>query len=287
MADNGYIFDQQSARRIAAAVKAYEQRGSSPKNQKSGDGGSEWFWAKLTGEDSSNPGSYKWDKSDIATGVLGAGNPTHSETAYTATEINSLAGLSTGIYVIMRFAGYKSAGVPAYLFVCPRTGVPVKITSAGTSGQYAGKILTGNSTASTGSGFTAPAGMTLGPDAIICNLDESGLTGNRLKPNTFGLGEIVGLSSDGTQIVYIHGGVGATASPKNLPFGSSSPDATTWKRDDDAVPLTIQLSTGSWWDTSGLRWMYNYRTFTFDARGMVVEVSAETDAVIIGTTPCS
>jgi hypothetical protein len=121
----GFNFDQNSATRIARAVKASEQRGASRQNQGSGNGeGAGRFWAKLTGEDPSNAGFYSWDKADFAATVIGAGNPAFSVTDFTAKEINLSSGLTppTGgpdRYVELQFTGYNSDDKACYTFIAP------------------------------------------------------------------------------------------------------------------------------------------------------------------------
>lgn len=195
-------------------------------------------------------------------------------------------------YRIVKVDGWNDdSGQSRWVMDIEIPGVPVKITGNDTGdAQYNGRILGGTTTAAPGSAFTSPAGMTVpgSDDALICNLDESGLTGHRLKTNTFLIGEVVGQTTETPprSIVFVHGGVGATASPVTLSGSGTTADTSTWGRDSDAVGLVTTDVSRVLWDSTGDVLYAFTRTKTFDARGMLISVSAETRVTVDTPVAC-
>jgi hypothetical protein len=196
-----------------------------------------------------------------------------------------------------RFAGYDNSNPPVPIFrgTVPLPFVPFQIVYYHNDGTYDAIILGGPSTVN--GAFTAPGGMTPAGsiNAIACNLDESGLTGNRVKVPSYAEGQIVGAQASGILIIYFHGGVGtidgnAGNSPVDLPVGPYGlPDQTTWNRDDNAAPVLVNFMTG--WgvaldeDDNVVIW-YNSRQAKYDARGILYSVTQETQ-VSGNVTLCS
>jgi hypothetical protein len=123
--------------------------------------------------------------------------------------------------LVQVFALYSRSSPPNAVYVFnspPNALVVVKLTGAASgAGEYNGRILSGVSNASPASGLAMPSGMTLpGSDnALVLNTEEDGITGHRLKANTFATGCVVGATTESTPrwIVMVRGGYGETASP--------------------------------------------------------------------------
>lgn len=162
-----------------------------------------------------------------------------------------------------------------------------KITSAisGYTGKYGGAQLTGGPTDSATGALNMPDGMTLGASdkILICNVDEDAGTGvaastHRLSIGTYVEGSYFGQTTESTPcpIFWTHGGVGEPSTGLiTLPHGSyGSPNATTWSRNTDGKPVKFDPSWTGYDSTSGNLFTM-IRTPIYDARGMLISVSAE------------
>lgn len=196
--------------------------------------------------------------------------------------------LPNGAFILAYPSGSTSTDhKPIYRIYLNGPTVDFQIIDYDADAQYTLKTLSGASTASSGSAFTAPAGMAEAGsvDALGCNLDESALPGNRLEKNKWGQGNVVGATAAGLRIVYFHGGCGRTTNLITLSRGTyGSPDATTWQRDVDGKGVIWEAFWFGFDAGSGNIFMMT-RKPTYDARGMLWKVSAETQANL-GTNPC-
>lgn len=215
----------------------------------------------------------------------------------TATNLAELAAdthlLAKGTVVqVFSLLSRGTSGQTVYLFnQAVEQAVVVRImgNSSG-AGEYEGQILTGTSDATAGSNLTMPAGMTVAgtSDALVLNSEESGVSGHRLATGAYAIAVARGMTSESParQIVVIRGALGRTDSPTNLPGGGVTANSSTWSRDGSATPLTMTVVTSVAWDSTSASLFANSRTLTFDARGMLVQVSAETQATVDSATVC-
>lgn len=194
--------------------------------------------------------------------------------------------------VVQVFSLYTRAGKRLYVFnQPPPDGAVVQISGgAGGGGKYTGQVLAGDSTAVSAGTLAMPEGMNAasGPSALILNEEENGQTGHRIAPGSYAVGQIAG-NSNGTAIVVIRGGLGATAGATSLggSGGGASPDSSSWSKASDGTPLQISVQTRTYWD-SGSGTLFGYlRQFSFDARGLLYAVSGETQITIDVATACS
>ena len=106
---------------------------------------------------------------------------------------------------------YSRSSPPAKLYVFnapPIATVVVKLTGAATgAGEYNGRILGGQGSASPAVALTMPAGMTVAAsdNALVLNTEEDSISGHRLKANTFALGCVVGMTSETCAALDRHG----------------------------------------------------------------------------------
>ena len=213
-------------------------------------------------------------------------------TATNLAELSSNSHLLRVGTVVQVFALYTRPGIKVYVFnQMPPDGAVVKITGAADGGgKYTGRILTGGSDAVASGDVAMPEGMTIPStdDALIINEEEDGLDGHRLQIPCFAVGQIVG-SSAGLSIVMIRGALGATTDPTALgdgTGGAADPDSTAWSKATDATPLDVWVQTRSFWDTSTGTLFGYLRKFSFDARGVLYEVSAENQITVDVAQPC-
>lgn len=214
-----------------------------------------------------------------ATNLAELGNDTHLLSKGTVVQVFSL--LSRG-----------TSGQTVYLFnQAVEQAVVVRImgNSSG-AGEYDGQILTGTSDATAASNLAMPAGMTVAgtSDALVLNSEESGVSGHRLATGAYAIGVARGMTSEtpARQIVVIRGALGRIDSPTNLPGGGVTANSSTWSRDGSAAPLTMTVVTSVAWDSTSAALFANSRTLTFDARGILVQVSAETQSTVDSATVC-
>ena len=190
----------------------------------------------------------------------------------------------------------SSPGEKVYVFdLKPETAVIVQISSAaGGAGEYSGKILAGIAAASAATDLAMPMGMTVPPadNALILNLEESALAGHRLKNGSYSVGVIRGATADvpPRPIVLIRGALGRTDSPTMLGSTSDtgeSAETTTWSRDTDATPVDVYLVSRVVYNPTGDQTLYSFmRKCSFDARGELVSVGAETRVTVDVTEAC-
>lgn len=200
--------------------------------------------------------------------------------------------------LVQVFALYARGGRGAKVYVFNRPPVQtviVQITSAAPAGEYNGKILSGGAAASSGTAFTMPAGMSApaSEDALVLNLEESALSGHRLANGSYALGVVRGSTGDTPprSIVVIRGGVGRTDSPTTLgsaSAGSETADGATWSKASDATPVNVYVVSRVVYNPSGDQALYSFvRMMSFDARGLLVSVGAETRVTVDTTEACS
>jgi hypothetical protein len=215
----------------------------------------------------------------------------------TATNLAELAEdthlLAKGTVVqVFSLLSRGTRGQTVYLFnqAVEQTVVVRIMGNSSGAGEYDGQILSGNSNATAGSGLTMPAGMTVpgASDALVLNGEENGVSGHRLASGAYAIGVVSGMTSETSprQIVVIRGALGRTDSPTNLPGGGITANSSTWSRDGAAVPLTMTVVTSVAWDSTTAALLANSRTLTFDARGILVQVSAETQSTVDSATIC-
>jgi len=193
--------------------------------------------------------------------------------------------LSSGT-VVQVSAVYTRSGTKVYVFKYPPPGaVAVEVTGTGGGGKYTGSILTGASTATSAGTLAMPEGMTVGSSALILNQEEDGQTGHRLQIPCYAVGQVVGNVS-GTPIVMIRGALGATSGATSLAGSGLSADTSTWSRSSNGTPVTVSIQTRTYWDSTG-GVLYAYlRTLSFDARGLLISVSAESQVTVDTPTAC-
>jgi hypothetical protein len=186
-------------------------------------------------------------------------------------------------------------GTKLHVFNQPiRVGVVVQITGAASgAGEYNGRILTGTSSASPSSALSMPAGLSIpgSDDALVLNLEEDGASGHRLASGTYAVGVVRGTTSESPprKIVFVEGGVGRTDSPTTLggaSEGSESADSSTWAR-GGGTPLVLYVVSRTVYNEAGDKTLYSFvRPLTFDARGVLVSVGAETRVTVDVTEAC-
>lgn len=213
------------------------------------------------------------------------------EQCLTAT---NLAELSAGSHLVASGTIVHAFGVPTrgggtvYFFNHEpvRTAVVQLTSNAAGGGKYLGNLVDGSSSA-VGSGTLAmPEGMTGGASALILNEEEDGLGGHRIGTPCYAVGRVVGRAG-GLTLVVIRGALGATAGATALSGSGVSANSTTWGRNADGTPVTVGVQTRTVWDSSaGVLYAYQ-RTLTFDARGLLVSVSAESQVTVDVATACT
>lgn len=232
------------------------------------------------------------DEDSSPTDALNATVDQFPGTAECLTATN-LAELASGSHllpagtVVQVFALYTRGGTKLYLFnQPPPDGAAVQITgTAAGGGKYLGTILGGSSDAVTTGTLAMPEGMTGGGAALILNEEEDGQSGHRLQIPCYAVGRIVG-SNDGTQIVMIRGALGSTTGGTALAGSGVSADGTTWSRATNGTPVNVVVQTRTYWDSTG-GVLYGFaRTFSFDARGVLAAISAESPVTIDVPTAC-
>jgi hypothetical protein len=194
--------------------------------------------------------------------------------------------------VVQVFALYARSGTKVYVFnQPPADAVVVEITGAvAGGGKYTGRVLSGASSAVAAGNLAMPEGLGVpGSDnALICNEEEDTLGGHRLAIPCYGVGRVAGISH-GLTVVMIRGAKGATNSPTSLGDGTSgavAADTTSWSKASDGTPVTVWVQTRTLWDSTG-GVLYAYlRSFSFDARGLLVSVSGENRITVDVPTPC-
>lgn len=174
------------------------------------------------------------------------------------------------------------------------SAVVVKITAAAGAGEYSGRILAGGSSVAPGS-LAMPAGLSLpaADDALVLNVEEDGLTGNRLSVGSYAVGVVRGTSNETPprKIIFIRGGVGRGDSPATLGSaaeGSETADSASWSRATSGAPVDVFVVTRTVYNESGDKTLYQFfRRLSFDARGLLSAVGPETRVVVDVTEPCS
>jgi len=169
----------------------------------------------------------------------------------------------------------------------PAASAVVQITAtASGGGKYTGHLLSTPSSATSSGTLAMPEGLTSGTSALILNEEEDGQSGHRLAIPCYATGELAGIVA-GQAIVFIRGAPGAISSPSSI-FGSGvSADSGTWSKSTNATPVNITIQTRTVWDTSsGTLYAYQ-RTLSFDARGLLYSISAESQITVDTATACS
>jgi hypothetical protein len=208
----------------------------------------------------------------------------------TATNLAELPGNSHLVpagTVVHAFAMPTRSGGKVYFFNhSPVRSAVVQITAtAAGGGKYTGHIVSGVSSAGATGTLAMPEGLSSGMSALILNEEEDGQTGHRLSTSCYAVGQVAGVSG-GQAIVIIRGAMGATTSPTSISGSGVTPDSGTWSRASNGTPVNVTLQTRTVWDSSaGVLYAYQ-RTMSFDARGLLVSVSAETQAVVDTATGC-
>lgn len=208
----------------------------------------------------------------------------------------NLAELSAGTHllaagsVVYVCGVINHAGQRQYVFNQPPTGSGsciVQITSTATGGgKYNGHIVSGASSASAAGTLGMPEGLSAGAACLILNAEEDGQSGHRLASSCNAVGQIAG-SSAGTPVVVIRGALGATSGATSLSGSGATADSSAWSRISTGTPLTVAMQTRTVWDSTG-GVLYGFqRTLAFDARGLLISVSGETQVTIDTPTSCT
>jgi hypothetical protein len=218
----------------------------------------------------------------------------------TATNLAELTGgthlLPAGTIVqVFAFEARTRPAVKVYVFdLAPVLAVVVKITSNAGSGEYNGRILAGASNATPGAALTMPAGMLLpgADDALVLNAEEDGETGHRLAAGAYSVGVVRGQTSESPprRIVVIRGAAGRIDSPTTIGSSSDSSesaDSATWSRATDGTPVDVWVISRVVYNPTGDQTLYSFaRMLSFDARGTLVGISAETQITVDVTEAC-
>lgn len=200
---------------------------------------------------------------------------------------------SMAVVVLKIFDQPAGSDAPAARWImvaAPPGAVVVKLTSnSAYTGRYGGALLSGSSTDAGTGDLSMPDGLTVGgTDSVeVLNVDEdTGSTGaatntHRLKLNTFAIGIQIGQTTESTPrpLIFIHGGVGETASPKVLGasgIGSTTADTTAWSRAADGLPCDFYFISRAVIDGSTNTVFEFMRKCSLDARGIPYAISAET-----------
>jgi hypothetical protein len=207
----------------------------------------------------------------IAWNLAEVGSSSPAISSFPAYGLGVLAGLNA------------SSGKPVYAFsAAARSGTPAKITAADSgAGQYTATLYAGTTTAISGTALSLPAGLTAGATVTVANLDESGLTGNRLAIGSW----VYAYPTSSPTVFWSHGGVGSRDTPKSLPYSdptSTTADTTTWSRDTDGLALNL-IEPRIVWDSTALVLHVFTRKKYFDARGLLYKVDGEIDAPVTFT----
>lgn len=225
----------------------------------------------------------------------------------TATNLAELAGgthlLAAGTLVQVWGINPRSSspGTKVYGFNLPPTrSVAVRITTASSgAGEYSGVILEGMASATAGSNLAMPMGMTMGltgagaDNALILNVDESGETGNRLAAGSYAVGIVAGVTAESParSIVLMGGGVGSTAGAGTLggtTDASETAQTTSWSRAASAMAVNLWVVSRVVYNAGGDRSLYAFlREMSFDARGLLTAISAETRVTVDATEACA
>ena len=219
----------------------------------------------------------------------------------TATNLAELAGgthlLAAGM-VVQVFVLYtrESPGAKVYVFnQPPMQAVVVLISAAATgAGEYSGKIVGGAADASGATDLAMPAGMSVpaSDNALVLNVEEDGESGHRLRNGSYVVGVVRGTTTDSPPraIVIVRGGIGRTDSPATLGStsdASESAESTTWSKATDGTPLNVYVVSRVVYNPAGDQALYSFvRMLSFDARGLLVSVGAETRVTVDATESC-
>ena len=190
--------------------------------------------------------------------------------------------------VVHAFALPVRTGGKIYFFNHkPATSAVVQITAtASGGGKYTGHLLSAPSSATSSGTLSMPEGLTSGTNALILNEEEDGQTGHRLSIPCYAVGEIAGITA-GQAIVVIRGALGNISSPTSISASTLSPDSTTWSKSTNGTPVTLTLQTRTVWDSSAAILYAYQRTLSFDARGLLYAISAESQITVDTATACS
>ncbi len=173
-------------------------------------------------------------------------------------------------------------------------GTAFKISSivSGQIGRYNAKIYKVKvSTTATGALTEANVGTLPDADnAIIWHIPEITLASAKhlLKAGASYIGRKAGKTSTGKTIILAGAlPIGETASASTVSPSGTTAETTTWSRITNGTPLTIALATRAYYDTSGHHLYHFTRTFSFDAAGLLISMSAETRVTTDDATSCS
>jgi hypothetical protein len=208
----------------------------------------------------------------------------------TATNLAELPGNSHLVpagTVVHAFSMPTRGGGKVYFFnFAPAQGAVVQITGiASGGGKYTGRIVSGVSNAGASGMLAMPEGLSAGMSALILNEEEDGQTGHRLSTSCYAIGQVTGIAA-GQAIVIIRGALGTTSSPTSISGSGVTADSGTWSRASNGTPVNVTLQTRTVWDSSaGVLYAYQ-RTMSFDARGLLVSVSAETQVTVDTAIAC-
>jgi len=187
------------------------------------------------------------------------------------------------------------ARVPKQYFIVPR----VKVGANLFAGFYDGTIENGPFDSEDSDNLDLPQGLTDGASVLLVvteedqnNTDSLGnapADAQRLLEGSYVVGPIIGNSTESTPrpLVWVRGGVGTMDDPTVLTPGDYGAASTsTWGWALDGTPVTKTSITSFGFDSSSGNIWFNIVTETYDARGMLRNVSAETQ-MTISTVACS
>jgi len=133
----------------------------------------------------------------------------------------------------------------------------------------------------------------LADNALILNLEESGLSGHRLTNSSYAVGVVRGMTSDSPPAK--HRPSSRRPWPHRFPTttlggtsGSESADTTTWSKATDGSPVNVYLVGRVVYNAAGDQTLYSFvRMLSFDARGLLVSIGAETRVTVDVTEACA
>lgn len=255
-----------------------------------------------------------WDKFGSLTDALTTANdpfgiPSQLPAVVTATNIAELptgyspgTGSDKGPHGIPEGTVVFCIGIPSRQNPCLRVyycfGVVSEDARVGVgtnlfAGFYNGTIYEGDFDSEESDDLDLPQGLTAGASVLLVvteedqnvldSLGDAPVAAQRLKIGSYVVGPIIGISSEEPPrpIVWVRGGVGAMDAPTVLTpgtYGAANTDTWSWALNGTPVTSTKITSWGI--DVASKNIWFNTVTETYDARGLLRNISAETQTTI-------
>ncbi len=92
--------------------------------------------------------------------------------------------------------------------------------------------------------------------------------------------DFTGVTYGGADVKWIEVAIGSVDSPTTFSPSGTTADTTTWSIQADATPMSVDLVTRVYYDSTG-HLIYQFkRTFKYTSRGMLYEITGETRSTI-------